>query len=226
MDGVKNKTVVKAHKAVRVYSPFLLSFYDLYVYKCVSPVFFQCPEARIVDFYLENISKNHLEVGVGTGYLLKKCLDAGKLSSIALLDLNENCLEATKKRLAPLQADTFKANILEDLPFTAHRFDSIGLNYVLHCVPGTFKEKGDALGSLGKYLNDDGLLFGSTAIYHPGQNVMAKLVMDAYNRNGIFNNRSDIKEELADGLSKHFTDVRLRQIGNVLFFMARKSTKG
>ena len=226
MDGITNTTTIKAHKAVKVYSRALLSFYDLYVFKCVSPVFFQCPEDHIVKFYLANISKNHLEVGVGTGYLLKKCLDAGKLSSVALLDLNDNCLSVTKKRLFPINCSAFKANILEELPFTGHRFDSIGLNYVLHCIPGTFKEKGEALGNLGRYLNDGGLLFGSTAIYHPGQNLMAKLVMDGYNRNGIFNNRSDIKEELARSLSNHFSHVRLDQIGNVLFFMASNSGKG
>jgi len=212
----------KAHKAVKIYSKNLLSVYDLYVFKCVSPIFFRCPSEKIIDFYLNNVSENHLEVGAGTGFLLKKCKNAGKIKMLSLLDLSENCLEATQKSIKPIEAKIYKANILEDLPLETEKFKSIGLNFVLHCVPGDFKTKGMALLNLGNHLTEDGAIFGSTAIYDSKQNVMAKLVMDTYNKTGIFNNKDDKKNELEEVLRDGFGKVSVTQIGNVLFFKASK----
>lgn len=215
-----NDTHAKAYKAVKVYSKVLLSVYDLYVFKCVSPLFFRCPSKLIINFYLDNISKNHLEVGAGTGFLLKKCSDAGKIQDLSLLDLSENCLESTQKNIKPIEATIYKANILEPLPLQNRKFKSIGLNFVLHCVPGDFKSKGMALLNLGNHLTDDASIFGSTAIYDTKQNFMAKVVMDAYNRSGIFNNIQDKKDELEELLHSGFNDVSIKQVGNVLFFKA------
>ncbi|PKH87616.1 class I SAM-dependent methyltransferase [Colwellia sp. Bg11-28] len=215
----------KAYKAVSVYSKTLLSIYDVYVFKCVSPIFFRCPSKLIVEFYINNVSKNHLEVGAGTGFLLKKCRASGIIKNLSLLDLSENCLEVTKKNIKPIDVTTYKANILEPLPLQNRQFKSIGLNFVLHCVPGNFKAKGLTLLNLGDYLTDDGVIFGSTAIYDTEQNIMAKLVMNAYNKKGIFNNRQDKKEELEEVLRSGFNNVVITQIGNVVFFKAsnRKS---
>ncbi len=215
-----NDINTKAHKAVKVYSKILLSVYDFYVFKCVSPIFFRCPSKVIVDFYLNNISNNHLEVGAGTGFLLKKCLDVGKIQDLSLLDLSENCLEATQKNIKPIETTIYKANILAPLPLSNRKFKSIGLNFVLHCVPGNFKTKGLALLNLGNHLVDDGSIFGSTAIYDTKQNFMAKFIMDAYNRTGIFNNIHDKKDELEEILHSGFNKVSITQVGNVLFFSA------
>lgn len=212
----------KAHKAVKVYSKKLLLVYDLYVFKCVSPIFFKCPSKRIIDFYLSNVSENHLEVGAGTGFLLKKCKSAGKIQDLSLLDLSENCLEATQKSIKPIEAKIYKANILETLPLQNRKFKSIGLNFVLHCVPGDFKTKGMALLNLGDHLTEDGSIFGSTAIYDSKQNIMAKIVMDTYNKMGIFNNTDDKKNELEAILCGGFNKVSITQFGNVLFFKASK----
>lgn len=217
-----NEINVKAHKAVKIYSKSLLSFYDLYVFKCVSPIFFRCPSEKIIDFYLNNVSENHLEVGAGTGFLLKKCQNAEKIKHLSLLDLSENCLQATQKSIKPIKATVYKANILEALPLQNRKFKSIGLNFVLHCVPGNFKTKGMALLNLGNHLTEDGSIFGSTAIYDSNQNIMAKLVMDAYNKSGIFNNIDDKKNELEDILLSDFNNVSVTQISNVIFFKASK----
>lgn len=71
-------------------------------------------------------------------------------------------------------------------------------------------------------MNSGGKVFGTTAIYYPEQAGMAKYLMDIYNKKGIFNNTEDTKEDLSIALANSFADVVVTQIGNVLFFKARK----
>ncbi len=211
----------KAIKAASFYTRLSLFFYDYYVYKFGSALFFGCPERELVDFYLDRISSNHLEIGVGTGYLLNKCAEQGKLESLSLLDFNRNCLDVTAKVLSDFRPDRYYANILEPLPVQNRKFDSIALNFVLHCVPGSFREKGVAFDHVARCLNMDGRVFGSTLMYYPEQAKLGKLVMDVYNRLGIFNNNNDSRDELVTALSRNYSDININQVGNVLFFDAR-----
>nr|WP_139347998.1 hypothetical protein [Nocardia donostiensis] len=56
-------------------------------------------------------------------------------------------------------------SVLDPVPEAAGTgFNSIGLNLVMHCVPGTFAEKGVAFEHLARVLSDDGVLFGSTIL--------------------------------------------------------------
>jgi hypothetical protein len=89
-------------------------------------------------------------------------------------------------------------------------------------VPGRFKSKGIAFDHIAQHMNSGGKVFGTTAIYYPEQAGMAKYLMDIYNKKGIFNNTEDTKEDLSIALANSFADVVVTQIGNVLFFKARK----
>ena len=59
----------------------------------------------------------------------------------ALMELNAVCLAVAVDRVARFRPECYEANILEPVTIEAEKFDSIGMNYVLHCVPGTIRTK-------------------------------------------------------------------------------------
>jgi len=71
------------------------------------------------------------------------------------------------------------------------RFDSIGLNYVLHCLPGSMDEKSIALEHLVELLNPGGVLFGDTLLSSTTRQWPVRRLMSFYNRKGIFCNTDD-----------------------------------
>src|SRR5690606_12119977 len=79
----------RVEKAVAVYSPLMLSVYDLWVYRVAAPRFFRCPTVQFYRFYEQNVSSRHLDIGVGSGLLLRHCLQLGLLGQVALMDLNQ-----------------------------------------------------------------------------------------------------------------------------------------
>ncbi len=57
-----------------------------------------------------------------------------------------------------------QANVLKPLPLPPSSFDSIGMNYLLHCVPGSMVDKSRIFPGLAALLAPGGVLFGSTAV--------------------------------------------------------------
>lgn len=211
----------RTEKAAAVYSPLMLSFYDLWVYRLVATRFFRCPPKTFLSFYEQNISRNHLDIGVGSGFLLKHCQHKHLLERVALLDLNPNCLDATSRALAPLRPQRYCADILQPFPMENERYWSVGLNFLLHCVPGSLREKGVVFNFIRNVLAPEGLVFGSTVLYQPGlANAPARWLMNRYNSAGIFNNREDTLEDLQLLLANLFENVELSLEGCVLFFRA------
>lgn len=56
-----------------VYSPAVLAIYDLYVFGLSNRFAWKCKTANLLQNYNDNISGNHLEIGVGSGFLLDRC---------------------------------------------------------------------------------------------------------------------------------------------------------
>lgn len=205
------------------YNKFVLSFYDLYVIQFSNTFVWQCPSAHILDFYNQHISANHLDVGVGTGYFLDKCQFSIPDPRVALLDLNPNSLEATAKRLQRYQPTTHVGNILDSIKLPPPRFDSIGINYLLHCLPGDMLSKGAVFYHLAPLLTPGGVLFGSTIL---GQgvphNVLGRTLMQVYNAKGIFGNFNDNLDDLDDVLAANFPTYSIHVKGCVAFFSAQR----
>lgn len=217
-DGERQQRV---EKAAAVYSPLLLSVYDLWVYKVAAPRFFRCPLRNFFAFYEQNLSRHHLDIGVGSGLMLRHCQQKQLLERVALLDLNPNCLRATGRVLAPLPVQSFCADILQPFPIRNEQYGSVGLNFLLHCVPGSFREKGVVFNFIRSVLAPNGVVFGSTVLYQPGlANAPARWLMNRYNHAGIFNNRQDTQEDLQVLLGNLFENVELSLEGSVLFFRA------
>lgn len=210
----------QVRQGAAAYNPLMLSMYDWWVYGFAVRVM-RCPPSELFTFYEVNISEHHLDIGVGSGSLLRHCLRQQMLERVTLMDLNPNCLQAAEKALRPLQVQKVQGDVLKPFPMAGEQFLSVGLNFLLHCVPGSFREKGVVFKHIREVLAPGGLVFGSTAIYRPGLvYAPARFLMDRYNQAGVFHNREDSYEDLQQVLGEQFNNVELIQEGCVLFFRA------
>ena len=142
--------VTKAHA---VYTPFTLAIYDMLVHGLSNRFAWRCPTQRLVELYRENLSPDHLEAGVGTGLLLDRAATP-KLKRLVLLDANRNCLDRAAQRLARFKPEPHQVNLLAPLALRTAPVASIGLTYLLHCLPGRMDEKLKAIDHLRLLMRD------------------------------------------------------------------------
>lgn len=201
------------------YTKRALAIYDLAILGYFSRFAWKCPSRRILEHYDEHVSTNHLDVGVGTGYFLDRCRFASPSPRLALMDLNSNCLAVAGRRIARYDPEVYRANVLEPIPFGAPKFDSLGMNYLLHCLPGSIRSKGVVFQHLKALVNPGGVLFGATLLHDGVQrNWLARRVMDRNNAHGIFSNTEDDLEGLRWVLSQHLTEPVVEVVGCVAVF--------
>src|SRR5579872_5657388 len=148
-----------------VFNQRMLKYYDRLLEFTCNRVW-HCPISRTLELYERHLSSNHLEVGVGTGYFLDHSHLPGFQPRLALLDLSPDCLTRTATRLSRYAPEVYRADALALIELDVRRFDSIAMNYVLHCMPGALPEKGIAFANLKPLLNASGALFGSTVLRH------------------------------------------------------------
>jgi len=205
-----------------VYSPRMLAWYDFVVLNVSNRWIWRCPTPRLLELYNAHVTANHLEVGVGTGYFLDHCRIPVPQPRLVLADLNPNCLHATRQRIARYAPETLLHDVFQPLPPALGRIDSIGLNYVLHCLPGDLSTKSVVFDHLRAALNPGGVLFGST-ILSDGvpTRFLTRRLMAAYNRRGIFSNAADRLDDLQAVLSARFACVEINVVGCVACFVAR-----
>ncbi len=217
------KAQIEAGQAA--YTKRTLPIYDLVVLGISNRYIWKCPTPRIAAHYEEHLSANHLDVGVGSGYFLDRCRFPSATPRVALMDLNPTALKYTAQRIARYRPESHRRNVLEPFAFYGEPFDSIGVNYLLHCLPGTIESKTVVFDHLKPLLKPDGVIFGSTLL-HGGvkRNRTACGLMAAYNRKGIFSNRGDNLEGLQRELERRFSDVTVDVIGCAALFSARRPT--
>ena len=206
-----------------IYSRPLLSVYDLFVLGFSNTLVWQCPSRLILDFYNEHVSGRHLDVGVGTGYFLDKCTFPTRNPTIVLADLNPNSLHVTAKRLQRYNPSIYVANVLEPLQIEPADFDSIAINYLLHCLPGNISSKAVVFQNLKPLLKQHGgVIFGTTILGKDiKRNFLAKKLMQVYNSKRIFANLEDNASDLESVLKANFRDYSIRVVGCVAFFVGR-----
>lgn len=208
-------------KAVSFYTKTFLKTYDPLL-NFSNRIVWKCPSRRILDLYNEHVSACHLDVGVGTGSLLDKCHFPSSTPVIGLMDLNPNCLQSTADRLQRYHPTTYQANVLEPIQIDMPKFDSIGLNYILHCLPGTMQSKGVIFSHLKPLLNDKGVVFGTTILSIGVQHGRwAKKALKGNNEIGLFNNINDSLSDLESVLQAHFRTHSTHTVGSVAFFVGR-----
>ena len=206
------------------YTKGLLSVYDVFALGISSRLAWKCPKKRALAHYNQHVSNNHLDVGPGTGYFLDHCHFSSNKPRIALFDLNPNCLEVASRRIARYEPEVYRGNVLDAIEIDGPLFDSAGLSYVLHCLPGTIRTKSVVFEHLDALLNPGGIVFGSTALYSEvPKNWLSRRLMDAYNKEKILSNAEDDLTGLRWALSQHLSNVIIEIVGCVALFSAQKT---
>jgi hypothetical protein len=204
-----------------VYTPRVLRLYDLLVLGLSNRFIWKCPTPRLLAFYDAHVTGNHLDVGVGTGYFLDRCHFPAASPRVALMDLNENALRFAANRIARAAPKTFRRNVLEPIVFDAEPFDSIGVNYLLHCLPGAIEEKAIVFDHLRPLMRDGAILFGSTLLQGGvARSAAARRLMAFYNAKGVFSNARDDLDGLRSALEARFRDVSIEVVGCAALFSA------
>lgn len=205
-----------------IYTKRTLGLYDFIVLGVSNPLVWRCPTSRLLAHYNRNVSGHHLDVGVGTGYFLDRCRFPCAAPRVALMDLNETALDYAAKRIARYAPQTHLRNVLEPITIIGEKFDSIGLNYLLHCLPGDVQSKAVVLDNLKALMAPGGVLFGATIVQGGVRpNWAARRLMAFYNRKGVFSNEKDDAEGWRRALEQRFSSVSFELVGCVALFSAR-----
>jgi SAM-dependent methyltransferase len=206
-----------------VYSPLVLAAYDAFVLGFSNRYVWRCRSATMLARYDQFAGPRHLDAGVGTGWFLDHCRWRGHQPEVTLLDLNENSLRTAARRIRRYEPRLVHANVLDPVDLGQADFDSIGLNYLLHCLPGTAEVKTAAVvENLAKCLKPGGVLFGGTILGRGVRhNALGRMLMRLYNRKGIFSNFEDDRDGLERGLALQFGAVEVEIVGAVALFAAR-----
>jgi SAM-dependent methyltransferase len=209
-----------AYRGQADYGRVLLRLYDPLVLGPISRYVWRCPAEKGVRLYREHIRPNHLDVGPGTGYFIDHAgLPAG--SAVTILDPNPNVLQHVNRRLRGLDVTAVEADILKPLP-PMGPFSSVGMNAVLHCLPGPMARKALAVANIASVLAPDGVLFGATVLGRSTRHTrMGRGFLWAFNRRGVFDNLDDTEDGIAEILRRSFGEVKIETCGGLAIFVAR-----
>jgi SAM-dependent methyltransferase len=210
-----------AYAGQAVYTPAMLRVYDTIAYRVNGPLLWRCPVGRFVELYDANASGRHLDIGVGTGYLLDRCRFPVADPEITLMDLNPEPLAFAARRLRRYEPRIHRADVLEKWELPAGSFDSIAMFNVLHCVPGTMSEKAIAFEQAREALAPGGKLFGATVLSRGvEQTRRSRAALKRFNEKGIFNNLDDDLNDLDGSLAHTFGFREIEVRGSMALFTA------
>lgn len=212
-----------AYAAQANYSPATLALYDLVVLGISNHWIWRCPTSRLTRLYNENVTNNHLDVAVGTGWFLDHCRFPGASPRIGLLDINASCIAAASHRIARYRPERYQASVLQPVPDTIRPFDSLSLTYLLHCLPGNIMQKSVVFDHLLPLLRPGGVIFGSTLLsVGLERSAAARALMRAYNAWGFFSNEDDSATALRVALEQRFRNVTVEVVGCAALFVVRE----
>lgn len=217
-----NECDIQAGQAA--YTSFLLKIYNIWVLDISNRWIWRCPKSYQLQQFNKNITANHLDIGVGTGYYLQHCRWPSNLK-LALMDLNPNCLEYAKKAVAILVPTIYLHDIFKPKHDLKDQFNSISMNYLLHCLPGNMKTKTLVIENAVAMLKSSGVLFGATILsdqkFHT---IVSQQLLNFYNKKKIFSNKQDNYQSLQNLLKNYLNDVELQVIGCVALFKGYKKS--
>ncbi len=203
------------------YTRKFLPFYDLFVFGYTMPVLWRCSKKRLRRLYDENADVRHLDIGVASGYLINKCRFPTDAPEITLMDMNPNSLEFAARRLRRYSPATYRANVLEPWDLSEQAFDSIAMSNLLHCVPGTLRDKAVVFDHAQRMLAPGGTVFGATVLGTEDVHTKRSMKMTKrLNEKGDFSNLGDRREDLETALAERFVSYEVEVEGAVALFTA------
>ena len=214
--------MLKLPRSATGYSDSILELYDFLVLNLSSALVWRCRTSQLVNLYRTHVSRRHLEVGVGTGYLLKHAFFPSHWVLLHILDCNPQVLKHAYHRLSrhspvPVLCDLMSV----DWPALPKQH-SIGMNYVWHALEGDLQARGAVFGRLAKCLVPTGVLFGSSVVgLHGDMSRLGQFFSQHWLSLGLFNNTGDNPDNLRLILQHYFTEVTVWQEGQVMFFVAK-----
>jgi SAM-dependent methyltransferase len=205
----------------RFYNRLTLPLYDAVVLRAACSLVWGCPLTELRRLYWANVGARHLELGPGTGALLDDPILSRRIRSLTLLDASSVALTRVARRLADHAPTAAVASAFEPLP-TPGPFDSAGVNFVFHCLPGAgFAHKAVVLDHIADVLTDDGCVFGATFVSDVPIPRRTRMAFGLGNRVGLFSNREDRLVDLEAALASRFGDVSVEAVGAAAVFVAR-----
>lgn len=211
-----------------VYSRTTLKFYDFIVHFLTNRLVWRCATKHLVEHCDIHLSSNHLEIGIGSGKLFKRSAINREFERLAIADANPNCLQVSAQNLNLLKPETWKINLInpnEELGKMG-RFQSIGMNYVLHCLPLAMHEKLQVCDRLIDHsLQPQGVLFGTTLFPQQNSHWLSRKLMSFYNRKKIFTNLEDSSKAFKQWCEDRGRDYNFFAVGCVGFFSIRRSNE-
>ncbi|MBF6296994.1 class I SAM-dependent methyltransferase [Nocardia amamiensis] len=215
-------TAAAAERGAQTYKPALLACYDTLVLGLVCRFVWRAPRRHMRALYERNVSARHLELGPGTGYFLRRSLRPGLSTRLVLADLNPSVLMHCAHRLASHRPETYRRDVLHPFDIEPPLFESVGANFLFHCVPGSFVTKAIVFDHAAAVAAPGCRIFGSTILgRHARHTLAARLMSGWFNRTGLFSNTEDRIEDIETELARRFVDYRLTTRGSVAFFEAR-----
>ncbi len=210
----------------QIYNPFVLKLYDFWVLNISNSYIWKCPSKYLLESFDRNMSQYHLDVGVGTGYFIERSNSTRQLRRLGLFDLNANSLRVAHTRISRVtdfDPVCFQGDVLGNQPLNTMSFDSLSLNYLFHCLPGSIEQKlVSVVEHLKPSLSPQAKIFGATIL---GKDVklggVAKHLMELYNKKKIFCNYEDSERGLSDALHRYCVDVEIELKGCVALFSGR-----
>ena len=199
-----------------------IRFYDYLVNDINCNYVWRCNKTNIFELYKSNLKSNHLEIGPGSGYFLYPQNHCKNIKKLKLMDINKSILNSSQENLTKYYNNIkiYHHNIFEQ-KINLPNVESVGINYVLHCVPGKLEDKFDRLLN---NLPSDINIFGSTVVNDKDkQTLISKTELLFLNKYGIFNNKLDYSNNLINFLKYNNLDHQTKIVGNVLLFEITKS---
>jgi SAM-dependent methyltransferase len=216
-----------AYPGQAAYTRRTLRFYDLIAYRIDCPLFWRCSVKQLHALYDHNVSGRHLDVGVGTGYLLDHCRFPVAEPQLTLIDLNPEPLAYAARRLRRYRPETHQANVLAPWGIPAGAFDSVALGNVLNCAPGPMPEKATAFEQARKTLAPGGRVFGATVLNGGVEHTRrSRFFMKRLNKRGVFDNLGDHMGDLEAALAGSFPSYEIAVEGAMAFFVGTAGRDG
>ncbi|MFI9507897.1 class I SAM-dependent methyltransferase [Nocardia sp. NPDC052566] len=200
----------------------MLAVYDWLVLGLVCRWVWRCPRSTMLAHYNAQVGARHLDLGPGTGWFLDKCRFPTATPSITLLDLSDAVLATAAKRIERYRPVVRIGDVFEPLDLGAAQFDSVGMNLLLHCLPGSIREKAAVFDNVTPHLRAGARIFGSTILgIDDRHNAVSAALQGRLNRRNSFGNSADRIEDIAGELEARFAEVRIARSGVVCLFSAR-----